>query len=206
MNWIERMYEIKGKDLYSQNGEGLLLEYVFHSIFRSVYEGQTFIDIGAGDGFILSNTKHLLHTGFMGRQLDKIGGQFITRENVLKFYDKSTIISIDTDGNDYWILDTMLTEHKAPIVIAEFNPAFTDSRAIKYNADHVWAGDDYYGFSFEAGKKLAERHGYTIIFNVGNMNLIMVRNDLIEGLTVPPVTYEVNDFFRKSNRIDWETI
>ena len=206
MNWIERMYEIKGKDLYSQNGEGLLLEYVFHSIFNAIYEGQTFIDIGAGDGFILSNTKHLIHIGFTGRQLDKIGGQFITRENILKFYDKSTIISIDTDGNDYWILDTMLTEHKAPIVIAEFNPAFTDSRTIKYNHDHVWAGDDYYGFSFEAGKKLAERHGYTIIFNVANMNLIMVRNDLIEGLTVPLVTYDVNEFFRKSNRTDWVTI
>jgi len=205
MNWIERMYEIKGKDLYSQNGEGLLLEYVFHSI-QYFYDGFTFIDIGAGDGFILSNTRHLKNVGFKGICLDKIEGDFVTCENILNYYDYAAIISIDTDGNDYWILDTMLTFNKAPIIIAEFNPAFTDSRAIKYNPDHVWAGDDYYGFSFEAGKKLAEKHGYTIIFNVANMNLIMVRNDLIEWLTVPPVTYEVNEFFKKSGRTDWEIV
>lgn len=204
MNWIERIYEIKGKDLYSQNGEGLLLEYIFHSI-DCTCNGKTFIDIGAGDGFILSNTRHLKNIGFHGRQIDKIKGEFVTCENVNNLYDYDAIISIDTDGNDYWLLDTMLNKSKAFIICAEFNPAFTDSRAIKYNPNHVWAGDDYYGFSFEAGKKLAEKHGYEIIFNVANMNLIMVRKDLIT-VTVPPVTYEQVKFFKESNRTDWEWI
>jgi len=207
MNWIERMYEIKGRDLYSQNGEGLLLEYVFHSINHSC-DGHSFIDIGAGDGFILSNTRHLQNLRFGGLQLDKITGRLITCDNVLKYWNGSAIISMDTDGNDYWLLDTMLSFYQSPIVISEFNPAFTDSRAIKYNPDHVWAGDDYYGFSFEAGMRLAEKHGYKVIFSVANMNLIMVRKDLIEGLMVPPVTYEVNKFFKESGRpeSDWVMI
>lgn len=202
MNWIERMYDIKGKDLYSQNGEGLLLEYVYHSINHSC-DGETFIDIGAGDGFILSNTRHLMNVGFRGKQVDKLGGQIITCENILDYWTGSAIISIDTDGNDYWIINTMLSRYQNPIVITEFNAMYTDSRTIKYNPDHVWAGDSYYGFTFEAGVKLAEKHGYKVIFQVADMNMIMVRADLIEGLTIPPVTYKQNDYFKLSERTDW---
>jgi len=200
------MYEIKGRDLYSQNGEGLLLEYVCRQ-FKPAWK--TFADIGGGDGFHLSNTKHLQRFGWRGCVVDKENGDFVTCENILNWFNLLyDVLSIDIDGNDYWILDTILTKNKIPVVIAEFNPAFTDSRAIKYNPDHEWAGDDYYGFSFLAGLKLADKHGYEVIFNVANMNLIMVRKDLIEGLTVPPVTYEVNNFFQESGRpeSDWVII
>lgn len=205
MNWIERLYEIKNKDLYSQNGEGLILEYISHHVKPSCY-GRTYIDIGAGDGFHLSNTRHLRTLGWKGPVIDKIDGPFITAENILEFYEEApTLISIDIDGNDYWILEKMLSHDKAPIVIAEFNPAFTDSRTIKYNPDHVWNGDDYYGFSFEAGVKLAERFGYKVIFQIADMNMIMVDKDYI-NVSVPPVTFKQNDFFAKSNRSDWVTV
>jgi len=204
MNWIERMYDLKGCDLYSQNGESYYLEYIHECL--KIYH-RTMFDIGGSDGFYLSNSRHLKNIGFNVQVFDLENGYKITANNCLSWEAwHPTIISMDIDGNDYWILDKQMPYYRPYIVIAEFNPAFTDSRAIKYNPDHVWAGDDYYGFSFEAGKKLAEKHGYTIIFNVANMNLIMVRKDLIEGLTVPPVTYEVNEFFKKSGRTDWETI
>lgn len=204
MNWIERMYEIKGKDLYSQNGEGLLLEYIWHH-FNPAWK--TYCDIGAGDGFWLSNIKHLSNLGWKGTTIEKDNGQFVTLENIHNWFNVLyDLLSIDVDGNDYWMIDSILSKHKIPVIIAEFNPAFTDSRTIKYNPDHVWAGDDYYGFSFEAGKKLAEKHGYEIIFNVANMNLIMVRKDLIGDLYVPPVTYEQVKFFKESNRTDWEFV
>lgn len=206
MNWIERMYEIKGKDLYSQNGEGLLLEYVLHSLYHRGGIANIF-DIGSGDGFILSNSRHLKHQGHKTFLFDKLLGITITAENCTGATATfPNVISIDIDGNDFWILDKQIPFYNPEIVIAEFNPAFTDSRTIKYNPDHVWAGDDYYGFSFEAGKKLAEKHGYEIIFNVANMNLIMVRKDLIGDLYVPPVTYEQVKFFKESNRTDWEWV
>ena len=202
MNWIERMYEIKGKDLYSQNGEGLLLEYVWHSLKKFCSYPAVLFDIGCGDKFILSNSRHLEKSErFTVLEWDIYNK--ITVDNCTYCGDYPGIISIDIDGNDYWILDKQLPFYKPAIVCAEFNPAFTDVRTIKYNADHEWAGDDYYGFSFEAGKILAEKHGYEIIFNVANMNLIMVRKDLIGGLTVPPVTYEQENFFKKSERTDW---
>lgn len=200
MNWIERMYEIKGRDLYSQGGEGLYLEYIWHHVDWNT-NGQ-FIDIGGGDGFYLSNIKHLENLGWQGNVIDKENGDFVKIDNVisqLKF--EPDILSIDIDGNDYWIVDKILRHYKPSIVLAEFNAAFTDSRTIKYNPDHVWDGTDYYGFSFEAGKKLAEKHGYKVIFQIADMNMIMVREDLVK-VSVPEVTFKQNDFFQKSNRPD----
>lgn len=54
-----------------------------------------------------------------------------------------------------------------------------------------------------AGEKLAELHGYKVIFQIADMNMIMVRADLIEGLEIPPVTYKQNDYFKLSDREDW---
>ena len=203
MNWIERMYDLKGKDAYSQNGESYYLEYV-HQCLN--IHSTTMFDIGGGDGFYLSNSRHLKNNGFNVQIFDVENGFKVTAENCLgatAWYP--TIISIDIDGNDFYILDQQMPYYRPSIVCAEFNPAFTDSRTIKYNPDHVWVGDDYYGFSFEAGKKLSEKHGYEIIFNVANMNLIMVRKDLINA-HVPPVIYKQDNFFTPSNRTDWEWI
>jgi hypothetical protein len=199
MNWIERMYELKGKDLYSQNGEGLYLEYVWHHIGNGA---KVLCDLGAGDGFYLSNTKHLSHAGWIRNIRDRIIGDDLTLQNLERYIKPMQLISIDIDGNDYWILDKILSGHKPLVIIAEFNPAFTDSRTIKYNPDHVWAGDDYYGFSFDAGVRIADKHGYKVIFQIADMNMIMVREDLIK-VPIPPVTFKKSDYFKKSERTDW---
>lgn len=207
MNFIERMPEIKNKDLYSQNGEGLLIEYVMDNLLG---HGQySIMDIGCGDCFILSNSRHLRNIGWGSELIDKDFGKgngfTVTKDNILDFKARECdVISIDIDGNDYWILDSMLSNGFEPtIIVAEFNAMYTDSRTIAYNPDHVWGGDSYYGFTFEAGKKLAEKHGYKVIFQVADMNMIMVRADLVEGLHIPEVTYKQNDFFKLSERTDW---
>lgn len=209
MNWIERLPEIKGRDLYSQNSEGLILEYMTEMLNingdrRMIY------DIGAGDRFILSNSRHLAYNcGFSVEWSDRLTGQDITLENCNEkdfLTAPPSIISIDIDGNDYWILDKMMPHFRPYIVCAEFNAMYTDSRTIAYNPNHEWAGDSYYGFTFEAGKKLAEKHGYKVIFQLADMNMFMVRADLIEGLTFPEVTYKQNDFFKLSERTDWVII
>lgn len=200
MNWIERMYEIKGKDLYSQNGEGLYLEYVLHKL--NFGTNRVCIDIGGGDGFYLSNSRHIKSIGYEQYIIDKENGDNITVASAYRYIHRPDVISMDIDGNDYWILEKIFSFHKPIVVIAEFNPAFSDSRTIKYNPDHIWDGTDYYGFSFDAGKKLFEKHGYKVIFNVANMNMIAVREDLIK-VTIPPVTYQVTQFFEQSKDREW---
>lgn len=206
MNWIERMYELKGKDLYSQNGEGLYLEYIFSSVDCTCY-GRSMYDVGGGNGFYLSNSRHLKNIGFKIQVYDRENGYNIDADNCCQHTSwYPAIISMDIDGNDYWILEKQIPFYNPAIIVAEFNPAFTDSRAISYNPDHLWAGDDYYGFSFAAGCKLAERFGYKVIFQTGNMNMFMVRADLIGDLNIPPVTFEQSNFFKQSNRTDWVII
>lgn len=203
MNWIERISEIKGKDAYSQGGESLILEYIYENIPQ---KRPIMFDIGSGDGFILSNSRHLRLQGWKVAYWEKSKGQEINLENCCDHGDHPVIISIDIDGNDFWILDKMMPRYQPEIVIAEFNAMYTDSRAIRYNPNHEWAGDSYYGFTFKAGEKLAELHGYKVIFQIADMNMIMVREDLIEGLEIPPVTYKQNDYFKLSDRLDWVKI
>lgn len=205
MNWIQRLYELKGKDLYSQNSEGYYLEYIFHRL-HGYHDNYAFLDIGGGDGFYLSNTRHLGNLGWSGLVLDRENGIEVTIDNILELIDGKPfdLLSIDIDGNDLWVIDKILKGGYTPsVIIAEFNAMYTDSRAIRYNKDHVWAGGSYYGFTFKAGEKLAELHGYKVIFQIADMNMIMVRADLIEGLEIPEVTFKQNDFFKLSDREDW---
>lgn len=161
-------------------------------------------DIGCGDGFILSNSRHLKQVfNFEVIGFDKLNKTEVNKDNCTDHPGYCDIISIDIDGNDYWILDKQLPFYKPSIVIAEFNASYTDSRTIKYNPYHYWAGDSYYGFTFDAGVKLAEKHGYKVIFQIADMNMIMVRKDLIEGLYVPPVTFKKSEYFKMSERNDW---
>jgi hypothetical protein len=203
MNWIQRLHEIKGKDQYSQNGEGLILEYIFDRI--GTYD-KRFVDIGGGDGFYLSNTRHLGNLGWEGIVLDRENGIDITVENVLEHIPQPfDLLSIDIDGNDYWVIQKILTEYKPRVIIAEFNPAFHNARTIKYNPNHSWDGDDYYGFTYKAGVKIAEENGYKVIFQVGDMNLIMVNRNLLGNNIIPDINYSHNNFFARSERTDWET-
>lgn len=202
MNWIERMYELNGRDLYSQSGEGFYLEYIFSSIYTKNSDLK-FMDIGGGDGFYLSNTRHLGNLGWSGTVLDRENNIDVNLKSIEEFMDDSDLISIDIDGNDFWIIDKILKTQKPSVIIAEFNAAYIDSRAIKYNPDHVWAGDSYYGLSFKAGEVLAKTHGYKVIFQIADMNMIMVREDLIQGLEIPPITFKQSNFFKLSDREDW---
>jgi hypothetical protein len=208
MNWVERLYELKGRDLYSQNGESYYLEYIAGHI--GIRFGCCF-DIGGGDGFYLSNILHLRNIGWTGFVFDKENGHEINVENVYKKISETgwghsfDLLSIDIDGNDYWVLDEILSKSSPKIIVAEFNPAFTDSRAIEYNPNHEWDGTDYYGFSFKAGLRLAEKHGYTVVFQLANMNMFMVRNDFI-NVNVPEVTFTQTKFFKESDKFTWITV
>ena len=201
MNWIEELYQITEKDPYSQYGEGKYLEHIFKNLPSG---SEAFIDIGAGDGVHLSNTRYLKDNGWWGALLDKVNGQFITAENILDHALPAhpDLVSIDIDGNDYWVLKSLLSSIKPKVIIAEFNAAFTDDRVMPYNPEHVWAGDNYYGFSFLAGQRLGKEFGYEVIFQNDNVNMYFVQERLI-NVPIPPVTFQKINFFTPSDK--WNT-
>ena len=114
---------------------------------------------------------------------------WITRETLDPIFDFVAgrplgILSIDVDGNDYWLLEALIGL-KPAIIIAEYNSTFQDrSITIPYDpafdyrkAPHFL----YHGASLAALSKLAVTHGYSLIA-VGStgINSFFVRNDLLD--------------------------
>jgi len=216
MNWIEELYTLKPKKLFAQNGEETYLNHIFKNIGTT---NKVLVDIGSGDGVYLSNSLALRNKGWNGLLIDGkennsplVYQKSVTVENIcdILFYKKIPkefdLLSLDTDGNDFWLISEILKSYYPRVIIAEFNSSFTESKTIKYDADFFWEGDDYFGFTFEAGQKLAEQFGYKIIFQNNDMNLYFVKADLIGELEIPKITYTVNDYFKKSERTDWVII
>ena len=115
---------------------------------------------------------------------------FVTRENIDElitaagFAGPLGILSIDIDGNDYWVWDAIKSVDPA-IVICEYNPILGDMRALvvpydphftRFNAHHSGL---YFGCSIAALRQLAAKRGYTFVgTNSNGINAFFVRDDL----------------------------
>jgi hypothetical protein len=201
--------------LYSQNREELIIEKLINSSSSTNF----LVDLGAGDGFHLSNSRYFIDKGWSAILIDAdnkgnsdVKQHKINRENInqlLKQYNcpkEFEFLSIDLDGNDYWILEEILKQYKPKLIVAEFNAAFTDSRTIKYDPEFSWNGDDYFGFTLEAGNKLAENNGYTLCMQHADMNIFLLRDDILNDYCISDREYKQSDYFKKSNRNDWVII
>ena len=228
MNWIEELYTIPVWKKYSQVNEECYLEHILKSVPKV---NNFIIELGAWDGYHLSNTRYFIEKGYEALLIDgdnkgneEVKQHFICKENIiplLKNYDapkKFDLFCIDLDGNDLYVLEEVLKAGYEPnVIIAEFNPIFAegDSVTIKYNAEHTWENDDYYGFSFSAGCKMAEKYGYTCIFQNDNINMYFVKKSLLASksnmldlnaplyINVPKVTYSIMHGHKKSVKNDW---
>ena len=162
----------------------------------------TVIDIGAGDGYRLSNTRDLIEKhGATGLLIDADNGgnpevvqAFVTMDNIgelVKDHPGPDFLSIDIDGNDYWILKELLKHSEPSLIMAEINPRFhtvEESFTVPYFADRKWNNDDYFGMSFGAFRKLMEANGYTVVHMEG-INALAMRNDLVTPDTPIDINY-----------------
>lgn len=190
MGWIKNISKQPQKIGYCQNGESNLLKYIFDNIGTT---NKYFVDIGAWDGTHLSNTRLFRELGWLGllvdgKKFEGVYNSFITKENILETLKvlntpvEFDLLAIDIDGNDYWILHEILTKHKPRVIVSEFNSEhpLEQSKTIEYDPAFTFDNyTDYYGYTYGAGVKLAEKFGYTIIYQQSNMNLFYLRNDLV---------------------------
>lgn len=175
-----------GKD-YSQNGEQSMISAILGQLQIST---GIIVDLGAGDGWSLSNSRSLIERGWRGVLIDahnhgnpEVCQHFLTSENVVsivaEYTDVVDVLSIDLDGNDYWILDALLRTFRPALIICEVNPRFerADAKVMAYSPAHCWNETDYYGMSIAAVDVLCERHGY-VLFNYNGLNAFLVRSTL----------------------------
>ena len=176
MTWIDKLQDVKceGKS-YAQYNEDCIAEEIFKHIGADT---KYFVDIGAANA---SNTRRMLECGWKGIAIDKkptaehIHEADVTPVNVNGVLSRLgapllfDFLSIDIDGNDFWVLEAILKFYSPRLICAEYNPSLEGSIVMEYNKDHVWNETNNYGFSWLAGIKLFNKMGYKVILNnIGN--------------------------------------
>lgn len=103
------------------------------------------------------------------------------------------LLSIDVDGNDYWILEALCVVRPV-ILVCEWNAIFGAERAVTvpYVADfhrtRAHYSNLYWGASIAALQRLARTKGYELVgSNRAGNNLFFVRRDRLGALPVRSV-------------------
>jgi hypothetical protein len=191
----------------SQWGEDGIIEWLVHKLPNT---NRSFIEFGV-ENFQEANTRFLLQNrGWRGLIIDGSSANmdyvrrealhwmfdlvavnsFVTAENIndlIKqngFAGELGILSVDIDGNDYWVLKAIDCVRPA-ILIAEYNSVLGDRHAItvpyepafeRLKAHH---SGQYFGASIKAMIALASEKGYEFVgTNSNGVNAFFIRKDL----------------------------
>ena len=136
---------------------------------------------------------------------------FVTKENIdaalvdAGFVGDIGLLSIDIDGNDYWVLEA-ITSIKPRIIVAEYNSTFGPTQAVTvpydptFNRLQAHHSGLYFGASLPALCHLAERKGYRFVgSNSAGINAFFVRDDVVGTLpTLRPEDGWVESVVRES--------
>jgi hypothetical protein len=205
-----------GYKIYSQNDEDGIIREIFNRIGVT---NKIFVEFGAGNGFE-NNTYALLFDGWKGLWIDSskklckhvqknlkntikegtlsVKNAFITKENINELIvsqiteEKIDLLSIDIDGNDFHIFDSITCINPRVIVI-EFNAKFPPPivYCMNYDKSHIWNGDDNFGASLKFLEiELNKRDYYLVGCSIIGINAFFVKKDLVKNIFMEPFTAE----------------
>lgn len=183
---------------FSQYGEdGILL-----AIFKKIGTTNRFgVEFGCENG-MERNTRYLCEKlGWSCLLMDpadtnpvSIKREFVTAENINTLFAKYEVprefdlLSVDIDGNDYWVWKALGPQYSPRVVVVEYNGKIPphERKSIAYDPAFRWDGSDYFGASLGAFAALAESKGYTLVgCTREGLNAFFVRNDCLAGAFVP---------------------
>jgi len=183
------------RSVHSQNGEDGILEAIFARIGPG---GRSFVEFGVEDGREC-NTRHLAERhGWSGLLMDgghedarrNLRREMITAENVVGLFRQYGVpaaldlLSIDIDGNDYWVWRALAPHWRARVVVIEYNASEGPeaSTSIVYDPAFRWDETDYMGASLGALVALGATHRYTLVAcDSRGVNAFFVADELVEG-------------------------
>ena len=212
-------FNTTGFKVFSQFEEDGKLLYIFSILGMG---NKTFVDLGSNDcvnsncanlaihfnwkGLFVDGDKNLIEIGrkFYKKTPNfwsykpKFTHAFLTKNNVNKiiqnegFEGEIELLSIDIDGNDYWIWES-LEIIQPKVVIIECQLAFgLEEKVIPYREDFEEdvRNSDNYGASALALQKLGKQKGYRLVgANEYGNNLFFIKNGLAE-VQLPEVSVE----------------
>jgi hypothetical protein len=179
---------------FSQNNEdGLIEELLYHTGTHSKY----YVEFGAGDGFIDSNTRRLREEfGWSGLLLDmcyinqhiNLRKEYITAENINSLFSKYNVpcdldlLSIDVDYNDFYIWNALDESYRPRVVVIEYNAAHLpqEDKVVQYHPDYTWDHTNYYGASLLSMFNLGRKKRYSLVYaEKSGANAFFIRDDLL---------------------------
>ena len=208
-----------GFRVFSQFEEDGLLLYLAAVL---ELEPKIFVDIGSSNGVNSNCANLALNLGWHGLFIDGderaisdgrnfyaehpdtslyppvFKSAFITAENINDLIEESGfkgrvgIVSIDIDGNDCWVWNSLHVVNPAVVIIETHIEFGMQNTAVPYDREYFYPGKhpDYHGASPVAMHSLASKKGYRLVgANRFGFNLIFVRNDLFPD-RVPAVALE----------------
>lgn len=210
-----------GLRVFSQYEEDGLILAVFSAIGTTT---KTFVDIGAADGINSNCANLAANFGWHGLMVDgnadaiahgtayyaalrdtelyppRLVAAMVTRDNVNGLIRDAGLagaidfLSIDMDGNDYWVLEAILTAPngiRPRVVMVEANLAFgVEPLTIPYDAGfvHDHGAYEFYGAGAAALVGLLQQFDYRLVgANEQGFNLLLVQNGIGEQ-ALPAIT------------------
>ncbi len=150
---------------------------------------RTVVDIGAGNGVRWSNSYALVQEGWnaLGIEADRHKYELLAQvyrrfpnakacnrrvqpdsiNSMLESQqiDKAfSVLCLDIDGNDYWLLDAILSSYRPRLIITEINEKIPPPIRFVVQYDPAFKlRHHFYGYSIAALGDLCERHDYGIL-------------------------------------------
>jgi hypothetical protein len=208
----------RGYRCFSQFDEDGILDEIFRRVGT---KSRFFVEFGVGDG-LENNTVALLLAGWRGlwieadpaqqqkirrefrepldsRQLT-LAGDFVTAENIEGLLaqgevpDEPDLVSIDIDGNDFWVWSA-IRSFRPRVVVIEYNASLgrTAQVAHPYDPGASWDGSTGFGASLTALEILGREKGYSLVgCSIAGVNAFFVRSDLVGQHFLEPFTSDVH--------------
>jgi hypothetical protein len=202
--WLQahdlRAYE---RRVYSQNGEDGILEEILRRVGAPK---KYFVEFGVETGEQCNCARLVLEEGWHGLFIEgfapyfeQLRERYCSRLGVrcLQAYVSSAnietllreqgvpidldVLSIDIDGNDYWVWKA-IDRWRPRVVVIEYNASHPPGKkwVMQENRDHRWDGTTYYGASLTSLTALGRQKGYTLVAtNSSGVNAFFVRDDLV---------------------------
>ncbi|MCL4266207.1 MAG: FkbM family methyltransferase [Anaerolineae bacterium] len=200
--------------IYSQNGEDGILLFIF-GVIGTV--NRRFVEFGIGNGKQCNTANLSLNFGWSGLLMEvdsqnviaaqqfyqqKLGPEHtavqiicaqVTAENINTLLSNQHVtgeidlLSIDIDGNDYWVWQA-ITVIQPRVVVVEYNPTFGKEASITVPYDPDFErfarhpSGFYHGASLSALAKLGQNKGYILVgSDSSGANAFFVRQDVASG-------------------------
>ena len=179
-------FSFRGRSSHA-NEQQILSKYIKELLPKG--HSRTVVDIGAGNGVRWSNSYALLLEGWrvLGIEADREKFSLLNRvyhhspkaqavhcraepQNIVSLFrsldieDNFSVLSLDIDGNDYWVLDAILSSVRPGLIVTEINEKIPPPirYVVKYDPDFTLR-HHFYGYSIASLEDLCARHDYGIL-------------------------------------------